>query len=145
MKICYLRGMLVGLLLLAFALAGCAAPKAIFPPVSSKATNTLLPGKFVWFDLFTTDTTQCQNFYETLFGWEFRQTADSKADVKTIFNQDTPIGNMLGGVADPGNSQWLSYISIPDVDAALNTAAQNGGTIYRKAETCPTEAELAWQ
>lgn len=137
MKGFYSRGILVGLFLLLFALAGCPATKVVFPPISNNAAKISTPGKFVWFDLLSTDMTACENFYEALFGWNFQRTNDSNARVKTIFHQSTPIGNMIGRESSPGDSQWLSYMSSEDVDATLHLADANGGSTYREARDMP--------
>jgi len=142
MKKLYSRGVLISFLLLVFALTGCAAPKVIFPPIGNDATKSTTPGKFVWFDLFSTDTTTCEKFYKTLFGWDFKRTNESNAHVKTIFLQNKPIGNMIGGKVTQGNSQWLSYISTEDVDTTLNMAANNGGSIYREGKDMPNRGHV---
>ncbi len=133
---------LVALLLLCFGLVGCYSTKVIVPPITENAAQLKQPGKFVWFDLFSTDMTSCENFYGALFGWEFGRTNEYDPGVKTVFLDGKPIANMIGRLADPGDSQWLGYISTTDVDGGLAVAEANGGKIYRAAKDLPARGRV---
>ena len=57
---------LVALLLLCFGLVGCYSTKVIMPPITESAAQIKAPGKFVWYDLYSTDMNSCENFYGNL-------------------------------------------------------------------------------
>ncbi len=137
MKMMIRKGVLICLLLMMFGLAGCPSNKVVFPAITESAAEISSPGKFVWFDLFSTDMTACENFYEALFGWDFRRTNGNNPRVKTIFRQSKPIANMIGRDSEPGNSQWLSYISTENVATTLELVVDNGGEIYREDHVLP--------
>src|SRR5262245_5896707 len=89
-----------------------------------------LLGKFVWFELVSKDAKKAQAFYGELFGWKAVAFPPGGA-YEMIFAGETP-DTMIGGYATPAAGEparWLSYVSVPDVDAAARTAAAAGGTV----------------
>jgi len=137
------KNAIILILLIAFGLTGCASQKIIVPPVTNNAAGIHLPGKFVWFDLFTTDMTAASNFYEALFGWDFERTNENNPAVKTVFQNGSPIATMIGRNGEPGNSQWLSYLSVEDVDSSVQVVLNNGGSVYRPARELPDRGRIA--
>ena len=124
---------LLGLALAGLVLAGCAAPKFVVPPVTAPSTETRLPGKFVWFDLFSEDASTSAAFYEALFGWTITPLGDPKGRISTISRQGRPIANLIGLESRPGRAKWLCYLSVPDVDRALDRVRELGGSVHREA------------
>lgn len=135
--------MVVVLLMLMTGLAGCPSTKVTFPAVTESAAELRLPGKFVWFDLYSTDMTACENFYEALFGWDFRRTNDYVPRVKTVFSASRPIANMIGREAKPGDSRWLPYMSTTNVAATTELAVDNGGELRLKPGSMPDRGQVA--
>ncbi|MGB5623571.1 MAG: hypothetical protein WBN65_13845, partial [Gammaproteobacteria bacterium] len=43
------------------------------PPVTTEASGEYLPGKIIWADLFSSNVETSRNFYQQLFGWEWRE------------------------------------------------------------------------
>ncbi len=84
-----------------------------------------LPGKFVWFEHVSGDTTKARAFYEPLFNWHVERM--------TIGEQAYPMimaGNGgIGGLRDDGKSaksRWVSYLSVLDVDRSYSEALAAG-------------------
>lgn len=128
------------LMLLVF--AGC-APKVVFPPVTAPATGSLLPGKFVWFDLFTENPAVSAEFYHTLFGWQFQPTGDKADRVKTVSSEGVPIANLIAREGWTGKAKWLSYLSVRDVETSLARVKELGGTVHREARVLPDRGKVA--
>lgn len=113
---------------------------------------THLPGKFVWFEHACPDTSAAASFYERLLGWHIETMPVGDQVYKMIKNGDDAIGGLR--TATPGiPSHWISYLSVPDVDAAYAAALAAGaasqlaptdyGPIGRAAAiTDPTGANL---
>lgn len=121
----------------------CAGSKIVVPPVSSAQTGTHIPGKFVWFDLVTNDVPAVKQFYGGLFGWEFEGDEDTYT---TITYQGAPVGGIINRPrqdAAVNESRWIGYLSVPDVDQAVATTEQNGGTVYREARDYPDRGRIA--
>ena len=85
-----------------------------------------LPGKFVWFELLTQDIDKAVKFYDGLFGWHaVRVPMGDGEPYLMINNGDQAIGGYRKG--PPGvKSHWVSYLSVPDVDASHSAAVAAG-------------------
>lgn len=85
-----------------------------------------LHGKFVWFEHMSGDTAQARKFYDALFGWHTESTPMGGAEpYPLIMNGSAAIGGFRSAL--PGSaSLWMSYISVPDVDAAHAAALAAG-------------------
>ncbi len=117
-------------------LNSCTTTNLIVPPVTGKVTNQFFPGKFVWHDLMTNDVIAVKKFYNELFGWEFIGEDDPRAKYTTILQNDRPIGGIVYvATLDDGSnpSQWMSYLSVADVDLSVDFYRKNGGNILREA------------
>ena len=119
--------------LLVFALvSGCRRQVAV-PPVTAEPTGTYHPGKFIWVDLVTSDVESAREFYGKLLGWQFEGEEGKTTPFTLIRQGETPIGGIVYRES-PGSShpeaRWLSYISVPDVDKAAETATENGGEVF---------------
>lgn len=113
-------------------LAGCATRGVTVPPVTPSATGVSHTGKFVWRDLLTDDVPAVKRFYGELFGWEF-DDAQRDGAYTVITYKGRPIGGIVLAErveADVSRSQWVSYLSVPDVDLAVEYVIANGGAVF---------------
>lgn len=130
----------------ALLLTACAKKQFIAPKVTPHPTHERLVGKFVWFDLFTHDLTAVDQFYTELFGWSFHDTAPGEKTIKTILRDGVPIANAVTiskKKEDAHGSQWLSYMSVNDVDEASAQVVQNSGSIFRAPRDLPDRGRFA--
>jgi uncharacterized protein len=99
-----------------------------------------LPGKFVWFELVTSDARKAQSFYAGVFGWKTLPFPMGELTYEMILTGDTP-DTMIGGYAPLGGdrrpSHWISYVSVEDVDATAKAAAANGGRVVEAPSDLP--------
>ena len=123
--------LLVALLSIAL-VPGCRRQVTV-APVTAQPTGTYHPGKFIWVDLVTSDVESAKQFYGKLFGWQFEGEPGKTTPFTLIRQGGTPIGGIVYR-ENPGSShqeaRWLSYISVPDVDTAAETATENGGEVF---------------
>jgi predicted enzyme related to lactoylglutathione lyase len=134
------------ILLVGFGMIGCAKNHIIVPKITSEPTNQRLIGKFVWFDLFTHDLQSTSLFYESLFGWSFKETGSTGKIVKTILRDGVPIANAVYiKKEDPklNASRWLSYISVEDVDRAAKLSVKNKGSVYLQPRDLKNRGRIA--
>jgi predicted enzyme related to lactoylglutathione lyase len=83
------------------------------------------PGKFIWFEHLSSDPAKAHRFYEALFGWRVRSMPMAEHSYDMIQNGEQGIGGMLK--APPGvPNQWVSYLSVTDVDASYKAALAAG-------------------
>jgi predicted enzyme related to lactoylglutathione lyase len=94
-----------------------------------------LPGKFVWFEHLSNDIPAARAFYEKLFGWNTEvMTMQGTDPYAMIHNGNDGIGGYAN--ARPGApTQWMSYLSVPDVDSAYKAAIAAGA----KSVVAPTD------
>jgi predicted enzyme related to lactoylglutathione lyase len=85
-----------------------------------------LHGKFVWFEHMSGDTVRARKFYDALFGWHTELTPMGGTEpYPLIMNGNQGIGGFR--TAPPGApSLWMSYLSVPDVNAAHAAALAAG-------------------
>ena len=131
---------------LAFAVilsVGCAT--ATRPqPAAGPSAGEHHPGKFVWFDLLTDDAPKAKAFYSAMFGWQFEPWPgfDRYSLIKSG-------GETIGGIltlkphAGEKISQWVGYVSVDDVDAAVGQFEAKGGKLYRGPLDIPGRGRAA--
>jgi predicted enzyme related to lactoylglutathione lyase len=128
-------------------ISGCSPKLPIVPPINTVSTNENHPGKFVWRDLMTDDIPSVKKFYSELFGWTYIDVGESDNDYTVILHEGKPIAGMfrLRDVeAKSRYSQWISYISVIDVQQAVNYTKANGGRIYREPFELPNRGTVAF-
>ncbi len=94
-----------------------------------------LHGKFVWFEHLSSDTAAARKFYDALFGWNTELVPMGGPEpYPLVMNGKVAIGGFRK--APPSTpSMWMSYLSVPDVDAAHAAALAAGA----KSLMPPTE------
>ena len=95
-----------------------------------RAPDDSIPGRFVWHDLMTTDPARAVDFYGKLFGWTTTEMDMGPAGKYTMLHNG---GEGVGGVVplEPGGEHkphWVCYVTVPNVDAAVERAGALGGS-----------------
>jgi len=122
----------------------CAGPTV--PSIVQGGAQPHLPGKFVWYDLFTTDLIAVEDFYQELFGWEFATSGFMSGSVKIIRLNGEAIANAVEievASDDPKESRWLGYISVEDVDNFAVTVKKFGGKVHTEPKEIPHRGRVA--
>lgn len=127
------------------AATGCAHPAAV-PPLTPSPTGAYRPGAFVWHDLLAHDRDAVERFYGDLFGWTFDHGGQSDPDYVTVVHADRPIAGIALIDRLEGNvsgAQWVSWISVPDVDEAVTRTVRAGGTVLREPRDLDARGRIA--
>ena len=100
-------------------------------------------GRFVWFDLVTTDPDATLEFYPAVTGW-----GTTKWNGGMPYTMWTMNGTSIGGVmqlspSPKGAPHWLGYISSPDVDETVTLADNLGARIIMPASNVPNVGRFA--
>ena len=125
---------------------GCTGSKITLPEVSNEPASIRHVGKFIWFDLFTSDLPDACRFYGQLFGWSFEDTAPGISNLKTIRNEGIPIGNAAQRKSQGDKiteSRWISFMSVADVDQTVAWITKNGGAIHIPPKDMPHRGRMA--
>ena len=114
------------------------------PPLTNPASNQLLPGKFVWADLFSNDIGASRRFYERLLGWEWRWVSEPP-NPYGIFSAD---GYDVAGLAyrdvegDDPYARWVHYLSVRDTAATVDRVRDLGGRVLLE-KSAPDRGDFA--
>ena len=124
-------------------LTGCAAIAPNLPAITDSPSAGQADGRIVWHDLLTDAPEASRKFYGELFGWKFERPALATG----IGNEDSYMlirhnGRLIGGMLDArvleqeeNISQWITVLSVADIEAAVGHVASNGGEVL----TPPTD------
>jgi hypothetical protein len=91
------------------------------------------PGRIAWVDLTVPDAPAIRDFYASVAGWSFEPVGMGDY---SDFNMVPPGGTKpVAGVCHKRGpnanlpSQWLIYVTVDEVDAAVARAKARGGTV----------------
>ena len=91
-------------------------------------------GRFVWYELMTTDMEAAKAFYAEVVGWG-TQDASMPGMAYTLFTAGgTSISGLMGLSEDARKSglrpSWLGYVGVDDVDATADRIKELGGAVH---------------
>ena len=98
-------------------------------------------GRFVWYELLTSDPDAAQRFYGSVAGWGTQQWNDGPVPYTMWINDGAPLGGLMAmpenirAMGVPPN--WLPYVGVRDVDAAARDVTRLGGTVLHEPEDLP--------
>ncbi|WP_428265409.1 VOC family protein [Haliangium sp.] len=96
-------------------------------------------GRFLWYELMTTDVAAAKAFYGEVTGWGTSEWEGGEMPYSMFMTGETPQAGLIilpekaKALGAPPN--WMAYIGTPDVDATMAKAIELGG----KAATDPIE------
>jgi uncharacterized protein len=94
-----------------------------------------------WFEVTGPDAGSLQRFYAELFGWKI--DASNEMNYGMVEGQE---GGIPGGVgpSQDGSAQLTFYVSVPDLQAALDRAGELGGQMVTPPMEVPGGPMLAY-
>lgn len=114
---------------------------------ANSGTKPSYRGRFVWFDLNTTDEKAAQAFYTSVAGWGIDQW-----DMGGAIYYMWKVGNdNIGGMREfppaareqGAHPHWLGYIATEDVAATVKQAESLGATVMVQPTAIPTVGTFA--
>ncbi len=128
-------------------------PKAKATPKSKTAKTPKTPktrtdprGRFVWYELLTSDPDAARRFYGAIVGWGTRAW-EGDASYVMWTNNDEPLGAVMALPAEVKQAgippHWLAYVGTPDVDATAKQAKTLGGKVLKAPVDIPTVGRFA--
>lgn len=114
---------------------------------STSGASSSYRGRFVWFDLNTTDEKAAQTFYKSIAGWGIDQWDMGGTPYYMWTVGGTTIGGMrefpAAALAQGAHPHWLGYIATEDVDATVALAATMGAKVMVAPTAIPTVGKFA--
>ncbi|MCX8998520.1 VOC family protein [Rhizobiaceae bacterium BDR2-2] len=110
-------------------------PEADAPPCATPG----VAGTIGWHELLSGPPEEAFPFYEKLFGWKKADTIDmGEMGAYQLFAiGDKVSGGMMQKPADAPMAYWAFYISVPALDAAVETLTAGGGTVVFGPQEVP--------
>lgn len=105
-------------------------------------------GRFIWYELLSSDPEAAKAFYTELLGWE-TAVFDGAAGPYTMWMraESDPIGGLMKlpdeAAAQGAPSHWLGYVHTPDTDATVARAQELGGKVCAGPMDIPTVGRIA--
>jgi len=98
-------------------------------------------GRFLWYELVTTDTNAAKSFYADVVGWDTQDVA-MPGTAYTLFTAGgVPVSGLMRLPDDASTSgfrpTWLGYVGVNDVDAAAARIRELGGAVHVPPQEVP--------
>jgi len=110
-------------------------------------SNDLPLGRFVWYDLVTTDPEGAVAFYTKVTGWGTELSECGPEPYTMWSNDDKPIGGVVELPAEAREAgappHWTAYVCVEDVDSTAERAAELGGSLIHPTTDIPTIGRFA--
>ncbi|MBU6497811.1 MAG: VOC family protein [Rhodospirillales bacterium] len=98
-------------------------------------------GRFVWYDLMTTDPQAAAAFYGDVIGWRTRDSGLPDRSYTILLAGETGVGGLMAlppeACAAGARPGWKGYIAGGEVDSAVGRVKQAGGTVHHAPEDIP--------
>jgi hypothetical protein len=99
-----------------------------------KQTLVTSHGRFVWYELTTTDMKSAKAFYARVVGWGARGASTPGSAYSLFTIGDSPVTGLMNIPEEARRTgvtpRWTGYVGVNDVDAAVERIKQLGGAVY---------------
>ena len=91
-------------------------------------------GRFVWYELLTTDRAVAKAFYADVIGWGSRNASTDDFAYSLFMAGEVPVCGLMELPAEAlrmgARPRWVGYLEVPDVDDMTVRLARLGGSVY---------------
>ena len=111
--------------------------------MAAPAPATSIRGRFLWYELLTTDTAAAKAFYTQAIGWGSQLfPVPGPTEYNLWMNGEAPVGGMMAlpdeAKAGGAPSNWVAYVGTPDLDGTVDRAKTLGAKIFVPPTDIPT-------
>src|SRR3954452_3436792 len=93
-----------------------------------------LHGRFVWYELLTTDRAAAKTFYADVIGWRSRDAATNDFAYSLFVAAEVPLCGLMELPAEAqimgATPRWVGYLQVPNVDDMTARLRRLGGSVY---------------
>lgn len=103
-------------------------------------------GTVHWSELMTSDVDAAKAFYGQVCGWQFNEMQMPEGVYYIAMKGNAPIAGMMETSTEyfEGQTpQWITYLAVDDVDAAVKHTADAGGHILQECMDVPGVGRIA--
>ena len=91
-------------------------------------------GRFVWYELLSTDTAGAARFYRDVLGWSERDASTSAFAYAVLAAGGEPVCGLMElpveGRRMGARPRWVGYVAVDDAEAAAERVRSSGGAVY---------------
>lgn len=91
-------------------------------------------GRFVWYELMTTDVAVAKAFYATVVGWQVRDASTPGLQYSEFCSGTVPLGGVMELPLEArqmgATPRWMAYVGVNDVKATAEQIVRLGGAVY---------------
>jgi len=106
-----------------------------------------MTGRFIWYELNTSDLDAAIAFYGKVVGWSVHAGTTPGMDYRMIRAGEKQVGGMMvqpeAAQAMGAPPAWLGYVSVADVDAQITAFEAAGGKVLWPANDMPDAGRMA--
>jgi predicted enzyme related to lactoylglutathione lyase len=104
-------------------------------------------GRFVWYELMTSDQSAAEAFYKEVIGWGARDAGVPGMSYSLMTVEENPVAGVMT-VPEEAKKQgarpgWIGYVAVDDVDKRAAELTEIGGTVYRAPDDIPGVGRFA--
>jgi len=104
-------------------------------------------GRFVWYELMTTDMAAAKAFYSKVMGWDTQDAPTSGMSYVLFIAEKISVGGLMNLPVDAGRvgatPSWIGYVAVDDVDACAASVKKLGGAVYVEPTDIPGISRFA--
>ena len=104
-------------------------------------------GRFVWYELMTPDVDAATAFYCNIVGWSAKDASQRGMRYTLLTAGNESVCGLLQLSAEASRMgarpNWLGYVGVDDVDAAVRRVADLGGTVHVAATDIPDKSRFS--
>jgi len=104
-------------------------------------------GRFVWYELMTTDTQAARAFYAGVVGWGMRDVSMPGMTYTLFTAEGVDAAGMMPQMEEAKKAgvppSWLGYVGVDDVDASVALVTKLGGVVHHGATDIPGVGRFA--
>ena len=113
-------------------------------------SDDTLKGRFVWYELLTSDPDAARRFYTELIGWGTTEWGEGEEPYVMWTTDGTSKGSIGGVIPLPEEAKkagarphWLPYVGTSDIEATVSEAEKLGGKVMVPLTEIPTVGRFA--
>lgn len=104
-------------------------------------------GRFVWYDLMTSDISAAIDFYNKVVGWTSQPWGEGEHPYQMLMAGESGIGGVMllpeEAKAMGAPNHWLAYTVVADVDATSAQVTGLGGRVFKEGFDIPEVGRIA--
>jgi predicted enzyme related to lactoylglutathione lyase len=91
-------------------------------------------GRFVWYELITTDINAAKDFYREVVGWTTHDASSPNLPYTVFTSGSASVGGLMDLPAEAramgATPRWMGFVAVASADAATDRIRRLGGAVY---------------